>query len=162
MTILFISSNLTGLDTPVVATIMKGGHLRGACRPRRPFPNGLSRLPSPPLDSFRRREWEASFASGRSAVWRRAARPCTLGRPGVQVAKGSPVLDRGDEGVRVRVGRWQVARSARSNESRAPDGPATAWIHSLFFSFFFLSAPFERGFPEASLLSSREYENETK
>ena len=99
MTILFISSNLTGLDTPVVATIMKGGHLRGACRPRRPFPNGLSRLPSPPLDSFRRREWEASFASGRSAVWRRAARPCTLGRPGVQVAKGSPVLDRGDEGV---------------------------------------------------------------
>ena len=162
MTILFISSNLTGLDTPVVATIMKGGHLRGARRPRRPFSNGLSRLPSPPLDSFRRCEWEASFASGRSAVWRRAARPCTLGRPGVQVAKGSPVLDCGDEGVRVRVGRWQVARSARSNESRAPDGPATAWIHFIFFSFFFLSAPFERGFPEASLLSSREYENKTK
>ena len=146
MTILFISSNLTGLDTPVVATIMKGGHLRGACRPRRPFPNGLSRLPSPPLDSFRRREWEASFASGRSAVWRRAARPCTLGRPGVQVAKGSPVLDRGDEGVRVRVGRWQVARSARSNESRAPDGPATAWIHSLFFLFSSFPLPSREGF----------------
>merc|ERR1739838_897205 len=124
---------------------------------------GARFLPSPPLDSFRRCEWEASFASGRSAVWRRAARPCTLGRPGVQVAKGSPVLDFiGDEGVRVRVGRWQVARSARSNESRAPDGPATAWIHSPFFSFFFLSAPFERGFPEASLLSSREIEKKKK
>ena len=141
------SSNRTGLDTPVsVATEMKGGHLRGARRPRRPFSNGLSRLPSPPLDSFRRREWEASFASGRSAVWRRAARPCTLGRPGVQVAKGSPVLDRGDEGVRVRVGRWQVARSARSNESRAPDGPATAWIHSLFFLFSSFPLPSREGF----------------
>ena len=30
--------------------------------------------------------------SGRSAVWRRAAWPCTLGRPGVQVAKGSSDL----------------------------------------------------------------------
>ena len=142
------SSNRTGLDTPVVsvATEMKGGHLRGARRPRRPFSNGLSRLPSPPLDSFRRCEWEASFASGRSAVWRRAARPCTLGRPGVQVAKGSPVLDRGDEGVRVRVGRWQVARSARSNESRAPDGPATAWIHSLFFLFSSFPLPSREGF----------------
>ena len=137
MTILFISSNLTGLDTPVVATIMKGGHLRGACRPRRPFPNGLSRLPSPPLDSFRRREWEASFASGRSAVWRRAARPCTLGRPGVQVAKGSPVLGFFSE--------------ARAFESVSVGGPLPGWLaltspaplqardrlDFTFFSYFF-------------------------
>ena len=134
---------------------MKGGHLRGARRPRRPFSNGLSRLPSPPLDSFRRREWEASFASGRSAVWRRAARPCTLGRPGVQVAKGSPVLDRGDEGVRVRVGRWQVARSARSNESCASlrrKRPATAWILPFFILFSSFPLPLREG-PKASLLS---------
>ena len=52
----------------------------------------LSRLPisGPPIYP---REWEASrlSPSGRSAVWRRAAWPGTLGRPGVQVAKGSSI-----------------------------------------------------------------------
>ena len=117
----------------------------------------LSRLPisGPPIYP---REWEASrpSPSGRSAVWRRAAWPGTLGRPGVQVAKGSSILisssyhrkERRVESVRVRVGRWQVARSARSNESRASlrrKRPATAWILPFFYSFFFLSAPTERG-----------------
>ena len=45
--------------------------------------------------------------------------PCTLGRPRVQVAKGSSAQYRLGESVRVRVGRWQAARSARSNESCA-------------------------------------------
>ena len=83
--------------------------------------------------------WRASrpSPSGRSAVWRRAARPCTLGRPGVQVAKGSPVPVNGGEGVRVRVCRWLVARQARSNESRAADaGPRPPGL--FLFSPFFL------------------------
>ena len=125
----------------------------------------FSRLPisGPPIYL---REWEASrlSPSGRSAVWRRAAWPGTLGRPGVQVAKGSSILisssyyhwkERRVESVRVRVGRWQVARSARSNESCASlrwKRPATAWILPFFILFSSFPLPLREG-PKASLLS---------
>ena len=73
---------------------VKRRHLRGDCRPRRPLIRHTVFSPvSPHRGSRCRREWEVSrpSPSGRSADWRRAAWPCTLGRPGVQVAKGSSI-----------------------------------------------------------------------
>ena len=98
---------------------------------------------------------DGSSPSGRSAVWRRAARPCTLGRPGVQVAKGSPVFGFFSE--------------ARAFESVSVGGPLPGWLaltspaplqardrlDFTFFPTFFSSYPLppREGSVEASLLS---------
>jgi hypothetical protein len=107
---------------------------------------------------------DGSSPSGRSAVWRRAARPCTLGRPGVQVAKGSPVFG--------------FISEARAFESVSVGGPLPGWLaltspaplqardrlDFTFFStfFFFLPAPTERGISRGLPPLTRARQAETK
>ena len=92
--------------------------------------------------------------SGRSAVWRRAAWPCTLGRPGVQVAKGSSdlislSLAGGRGGSRtfesVSVGGRLPGRLALTSPAPLVEARDRLDSSLLFFSFFFLTAPLERG-----------------
>ena len=100
--------------------------------------------------------------SGRSAVWRRAAWPCTLGRPGVQVAKGSSdlislSLAGGRGGSRtfesVSVGGRLPGRLALT--SPAPLVEARDRLDSSLLFFLFSSLPLHsrEGSVEASLLS---------
>lgn len=92
--------------------------------------------------------------SGRSAVWRRAAWPCTLGRPGVQVAKGSSdlissFLTGGRGGSRtfesVSVGGRLPGRLALTSPAPLVEARDRLDSSLFFFSFFFLTAPLERG-----------------
>lgn len=110
--------------------------------------------------------------SGRSAVWRRAAWPCTLGRPGVQVAKGSSdlislSLAGGRGGSRtfesVSVGGRLPGRLALT--SPAPLVEARDRLDSsLLFFFFFLPYRSTRERDQSRLPSShpRERQAETK
>ena len=132
----------------------------------------FSRLPisGPPIYP---REWEASrlSPSGRSAVWRRAAWPGTLGRPGVQVAKGSSdlissSLTGGRGGSRtfesVSVGGRLPGRLALT--SPAPLVEARDRLDSSLFFFFFLPYRSTRERDQSRLPSShpRERQAETK
>ena len=92
--------------------------------------------------------------SGRSAVWRRAAWPCTLGRPGVQVAKGSSDLISlsfagGRGGSRtfesVSVGGRLPVRLALTSPAPLVEARDRLDSSLSFFLFFFLTAPLERG-----------------
>lgn len=92
--------------------------------------------------------------SGRSAVWRRAAWPCTLGRPGVQVAKGSSdlissSLTGGRGGSRtfesVSVGGRLPGRLALTSPAPLVEARDRLDSSLFFFFFFFLTAPLERG-----------------
>ena len=109
--------------------------------PEWPFSRFGRASPRPASRSLRRTRLPrgSGLPSGRSADWRRASAPCTLGRPRIQVAKGSPAPLVRREDVRVRVGRWRH-RSARSNESRARGRRVRDRLDSSPH-FFFLFSP---------------------